>query len=230
MAVSGTSTFDLDILEMVEEAYERAGKEMRSGYDLRTARRSLNILAQEWTNRGINLWTVEQRTLPLVQGTDVYTLDPDIIDLIEHVIRFNAGQGTLQTDYQITRTSVSTYALRTTKLVQARPTEIYVDRQRSAPRITLWPVPNEEPMQLVYWILRRINDAGAYTNTIDMPSRFIPAMTSGLAYHIACKVAPTDHQLISRLETDYEKQYGLAAQEDRDRADLRIVPFTNGYF
>ncbi len=229
MVVSGTSTFNPDILEMVEEAYERAGREMRSGYDLKTARRSLNILAQEWTNRGINLWTVEQRILPLVQGQLTYTLDPDIIDLIEHVIRFNTGAGDSQNDYQITRISVSTYALRTSKLVQSRPTEIYVDRQRDAPQITLWPVPNEEPMQLIYWILRRINDAGSYSNTVDMPSRFIPAMTAGLAHHIAAKIFPNDHQLISRLKIDYEEQYGLAAQEDRDRSDLRIVPFTNGY-
>ncbi len=225
MAVSGTSTFNPDILEMVEEAFERAGREMRSGYDLATARRSLNILAQEWTNRGINLWTVEERTLTLTEGTAEYTLDGDVIDLIEHVIRFNAGEGSSQNDYQISRASVSTYAHRTSKLMRSRPTEIYVNRLRDAPVVTLWPVPNGEPMQLVYWILRRINDAGDYSNTIDMPSRFIPAMTAGLAYHLAAKINPDNHQLIARLEAAYERQYDLAGQEDRDRADLRIVPF-----
>lgn len=230
MVVSGISTFNPDILEMAEEAYERAGREMRAGYDLKTARRSLNILAQEWTNRGINLWTVEERALTLVQGQAIYTLPADIIDLIEHVIRFNAGEGSSQNDYQITRTSVSTYALRTSKLVQARPTEIYVNRQRDAPVITLWPVPNEEPMQLIYWILRRINDAGDYTNTIDMPFRFIPAMTAGLAYYLATKIDPANHTLINRLKVAYDEQYGLAAQEDRDRSDLRIVPLMNQYF
>ncbi len=210
---------------MVEEAFERAGREVRSGYDLKTARRSLNILAQEWTNRGINLWTVEERALVLVKGQVEYVLAPDIIDLIEHVIRLNAGQGSRQNDYQITRTSVSTYALRTSKLVQSRPTEIYVDRQRDAPTVTLWPVPDGEPMQLIYWILRRINDVGDYTNNIDMPSRFIPAMTSGLAYHIAAKMDPTNDRLIARLKMAYEEQYDLAGQEDRDRSDLRVVPF-----
>ncbi len=229
MAVSGTSTFNLDILEMVEEAYERAGHELRSGYDLATARRSLNIIAQEWTNRGINFWTVEERLLPLVQGQDTYTLDPDVIDLIEYVIRFNAGEGANQTDYQITRISVSTYAQRTSKLTQARPTEIYVDRQRDAPQITVWPTPNSEPMQLIYWILRRINDAGIYTNNVDLPSRFIPPMTAGLAYHLACKKDPTNRQLIDRLKMAYEEQYAVAAQEDRDRSDLRMVPFMSTY-
>lgn len=224
MAVSGTSTFNLDILEMVEEAYERAGHELRSGYDLATARRSLNILAQEWANRGLNLWTVEQRTLTLVEGTGSYTLDGDVVDLIEHVVRFNAAVQDRQTDYQLTRVSVSTHAQRSAKLNRSRPTEIYVDRQRDAPQVHLWPIPNNEPMVLVYWVIRRINDAGGYTNNVDLPTRFIPAITAGLAFHLAAKKDPGNTELLTRLESAYERQYELAAQEDRDRSTLTLTP------
>lgn len=221
MATSGTTTFNLDILELIEESFERAGLELRQGYDLATARRSLNILMLEWQNRGINLWTVEQRQIPLVTGQFIYTLGPDIIDLLDHVIRRNTG--VQQIDYQITRISVSTYATRTNKNVRSRPTEIYIDRQRDAPEITLWPVPESDEFILVYWVLRRVEDVGAYGNTMDISPRFIPAIAAGLAYHIAVK-KPEAMNRIEMLKGIYEEQFTLAAQQDREKASLQIVP------
>ena len=221
MATSGTTTFNLDILELVEEAFERAGLELRQGYDLATARRSLNIMMLEWQNRGINLWTVEQRQVVLTTGQFLYTLEADIIDLLDHVIRRNTG--VQQIDYQITRISVSTYATRTNKNVRSRPTEIYIDRQRDAPEITLWPVPESSEFTLVYWVLRRIQDVGGSTNTMDISPRFIPAIAAGLAYHIAVK-KPEALNRVEMLKAIYEEQFRLAAQEDREKASLQMVP------
>ena len=221
MATSGTTLFELDAVDLIEEAFERAGGESRTGYDMRTARRSLNLMALEWQNRGINLWTVEERTLTLVPGQDRYTLGTDIIDLLEHIIR--QGVGAQQIDYQMTRISVSTYATRSNKLVQSRPTEIYIDRQRDAPVITLWPVPEDNTYTLVYWIMRRIQDVGAYTNTLDAPERFLPAMAAGLAYYIAMK-KPESRQFVPELKRVYDEQFAYAAEEDREKASLMIVP------
>ena len=226
MAVSGTTTFNLDIPDLVEEAYERAGLELRSGYDMRTARRSINLMMTDWANRGINMWTVEQRSQTLSDGVATYTLGTDIIDLIEHIIRLPNTTGLLsnQTDYQISRTSVSTYATRTSKEVTGRPTEIYIDRQRDAPTVTLWPVPDNTGYELIYWMLRRIDDVGGYTNTVDLPFRFLEALTSGLAFHIALKRPKDAGPLIDGLETRYETAFARAAMEDRDKADSRFVP------
>lgn len=223
MAVSGTTLFDLDAIDMIEEAYERAGLESRSGYDMRTARRSLNLMALEWQNRGINLWTVDERSLALQAGVDRYTLDTDIIDLLEHIIRQNVGQGAQQIDYQMNRISVSTYATRSNKLTESRPTEIYVNRQRDAPIITLWPVPEDDSYTLVYWVLRRIQDVGAYTNTFDAPERFLPAMTAGLAYYIAMK-KPEGQPRLANLKTVYDEQFQWAAEEDREKASVKVQP------
>lgn len=221
MATSGTTTFNLDFLELAEEAFERAGTELRMGYDLATARRSLNIMLLEWQNRGINLWTVEQRTLALTGGTEIYTLGGDVIDLLDHVIRQNVG--IQQIDYQITRISVSTYATRAIKNTRSRPTEIYIDRQRDAPVVTLWPVPEDSSFTLVYWVLRRIQDVGDYTNTLDVNARFIPALAAGLAYRIAVK-KPTAMNRIELLKALYEEEMNLAEQQDREKASLQIVP------
>ena len=225
MAVSGTTTFDLDIPELVEEAFERAGLRLSSGYDMKTARRSINLMMTDWANRGINLWTVEERILPLVDGTKTYTLGSDIVDLIEHVIRLPNTSASVsnQTDYMITRSSVTTYATRTAKEVKARPTEIYIDRQREAPQITLWPVPDNSGYSLVYWVLRRINDVGDYANTMDVPFRFLEPLTAGLAFNIAQK-RPEVADRVDNLEMRYERAFQRAAAEDREKADLRIVP------
>src|SRR5512135_1299094 len=160
MTTSATTTFDLDLTELVEEAFERCGKELRSGYDLRTARRSLNLLFAEWANRGVNLWTVQTNTISLVSGTATYDLPTDCVDLLEHVIRTNSGTS-IQADLSITRISVSTYATIPNKNVTGRPVQVYVNRAQSVPTITVWPVPDpSNSYTFAYWYLRRIQDAG----------------------------------------------------------------------
>ena len=142
MTTSGTATFNMDFTEIAEEAWERAGREMRSGYDLRTARRSMNLLTIEWQNRGINMWTIDEGTVNLVEGTATYALPADTIDLLEHVIRTNSGNVSTQSDLSISRISVSTYASIPNKLTKGRPIQIYIDRGQANPSATVWPVPD----------------------------------------------------------------------------------------
>lgn len=224
MTTSGTALFNLDFAELAEEAWERAGREMRSGYDLRTARRSMNLLTIEFANRGINLWTIESGSQLLTPGTATYNLPADTIDIIEHVIRTNAGNATLQSDLTISRISVSTYASIPTKLTQGRPIQIFVERLRDQPRFTLWPVPDSSiQYTLFYYRLRRIEDAGDGSNTPDAPFRFLPAIASGLAYYIALKT-PELSSRVPMLKQDYDEQFNLAAGEDREKASVRFVP------
>lgn len=224
MTTSGTTAFNLDLAELVEEAFERCGAELRTGYDLRTARRSLNLLFADWANRGINLWTVAQGTIPLVAGTATYNLPSDTVDLLEHVIRTGAGSASTQADLSITRISVSTYATIPNKLTQARPIQVYINRQSPTPTITVWPIPdNTTPYQFVYWYLRRIQDAGDGANTMDVPFRFIPCMVSGLAYYLAMKL-PGALDRLQTLKAQYDQDWQLAADEDREKAAVRFVP------
>ena len=223
MATSGTAAFNLDLSEIVEEAFERCGSQLRTGYDLRTARRSLNLMFADWANRGLNMWTFEQGTINLVPGTATYNLPVDTVDLLEHVIRTGAGNEATQADLTITRISVSTYATIPNKLQQARPIQIWVERL-DQPRVTLWPVPdNVQPYQLVYWRLRRIQDAGDGVNTMDMPFRFIPCMVAGLAYYLSMKV-PGAADRMSVLKAQYDEAWDLASTEDREKAPDRLVP------
>jgi hypothetical protein len=223
MATSGVANFNLDLSEIVEEAFERAGGELRSGYDLRTARRSLNLLFADWANRGINMWTFEQGTINLVPGQATYDLPTDTVDLLEHVIRTGAGNASTQADLTITRISVSTYATIPNKLQQARPIQIWIERL-DTPRVTLWPVPdNSQTYQLVYWRMRRIQNAGEGVNTMDMPFRFIPCMVAGLAYYLALKV-PGAIQRLDVLKMQYDEAWQLASGEDQEKAALRFVP------
>lgn len=224
MATSGTAVFNPDFGEIAEEAYERIGIELRTGYQFASARRSLNIMAQEWQNRGINLWTVESGTVAIVANTATYTLPADTIDIIEHQLR--DGSGASQTDYTLTRISVSTYAQQTNKLVTGRPLQIYVDRKRDAPQVTLWPVPDSS-YTLAYWRMRRIQDVGSGgANTIDVPSRFIPCLVAGLAYHLAVK-NPSSADRVAFLKGEYEEQFRMAAEEDRERATTSFVPYSS---
>ena len=244
MTTTGTTSFDPNLNELVEEAFERAGMELRSGYDLRTARRSLNLLTVEWANRGINLWTVESGSIPMVAGTATYSLPTDTIDLIEHVIRTNDGSTSLQSDLTISRISVSTYASIPAKLNQGRPIQVYVNRQSAQtypatgnsttgidepagvnpPNITVWPVPNvSDYYTFVYWRLRRIQDAGNGVNTQDIPFRFLTCMVAGLAYYIAQKY-PDGQARLPFLKAEYDQQWDLAAGEDREKASVRFVP------
>jgi hypothetical protein len=303
---SGASGFNLDLTELVEEAFERAGSELRTGYDLRTARRSLNIMFADWANRGINLWTIETGTIDLVPGQNTYPLPDDTIDLLEHVIRTGANVAATQADLSITRISVSTYATIPNKITQARPIQIWIQRYngqtspvsstltttitststeivlsdvtglpaagfikidneiinygyitqntnavtgtlyncfrgqqntiaaahtaaavvywQQVPAVTLWPTPdNSQTYQLVYWRLRRTQDAGGGVNIMDVPFRFIPCMAAGLSYYIAGKI-PTGMERIPMLKAQYDEAWELAAYEDHEKAALRLVP------
>lgn len=231
MATSGTTTWNPDIGELVEEAYERAGLELRSGYDLKTARRSLNFLLAEWANKGLNLWTVNTGTLTLVAGQKTYTtadgLPADAVDYIEHVCR--TASGGVNTDISLNRISVSTYANIPTKDQTGRPYQIYVDRATAAPKITLWPVPDSSTTYtLTYWYLKRMDDAtNPVSQTIQVPFRFYNALVAGLAYQVALK-KPEAAERISMLKDLADEAFQLAADEDRDRASNRFVPFV-GY-
>jgi hypothetical protein len=297
---SGASSFNLDLTELVEEAFERAGGELRTGYDLRTARRSLNIMFADWANRGINLWTIEQGTIDFVQGQNTYPLPNDTIDLLEHVIRTGANIASTQADLTITRISVSTYATIPNKITQARPIQIWIQRYNGqtsptgltldgaitssatqitldsvvglpaagfvkidseiinysyisgntlyncfraqqnttaashtdntavyweqVPAVTVWPTPdNAQTYQLVYWRLRRTQDAGGGVNIMDVPFRFIPCMAAGLSYYIAGKI-PTGAERLGFLKQQYDEAWELAAYEDHEKAALRLVP------
>jgi len=222
MTTSGTTAFNMDFAEIAEEAWERAGREMRSGYDLRTARRSMNLLTIEWQNRGLNMWTFEQGTQVLTPGTATYTLPADTIDLLDHVLR--TGSGTTQADLAVSRISVSTYATIPNKNSTGRPIQLYVQRLRDAPQVTVWPVPDAtQTYTLVYWRMRRIQDAGNGVETSDVQFRFLPCLVAGLAYYIAMK-DPALAERVPMLKAIYDEQFDLAAGEDREKASVRFVP------
>ena len=300
MATSGTAVFNLDLSEVVEEAFERCGSELRTGYDLRTARRSLNLLFADWANRGINMWTMEQGTITLVYNQMTYALPNDTVDLLEHQIRTNANNTTLQADLNITRISVSTYATIPNKLTTSRPIQILVQRNNGmdspigatlpaqisatettitlsstaglpaqgfikidnevivygyitgntlyncfrgqqgttaaihtsgttvywaqVPAVTVWPVPdNSTTYTLVYWRLRRTQDAGQGVDVADVPFRFIPCMVAGLSYYMGMKI-PDAYDRLPILKAQYEEAWQLAADEDREKAAIRFVP------
>ena len=187
-----------------------------------SARRSLDIMTAEWSNRGLNLWTIEQGSIPLIAGTASYTLPADTIDLIEHTLR--TGSGTSQTDFSIDRLGVSGYVDIVSKNQQGRPIQIYVTRT-ATPSIQVWPVPSDNTYTLIYWRMRRIQDSGAATNTIDIPSRFIPPLVAGLAYYIAMK-KPALMDRVPFLKSIYDEQFQLAQDEDRERVSLRLVPYS----
>ena len=230
MTTSGTSGFNLDLNDIIEEAFERCGVEVRTGYEHRTARRSLNLLTIEWANRGINLWTIEQGSIPLVQGQIVYTLPVDTIDLLDQVIRTQSGVN--QTDINISRISVSTYATIPNKNTQGRPIQVWIDRQSgateptgvAAPEIYVWPTPDQSNFYtFVYWRLRRIQDAGTGTSTQDIPFRMLTCLVAGLAYYLSLKI-PEAANRIEMLKMAYEEQWLLASSEDREKASLRLAP------
>jgi hypothetical protein len=306
MTTSGLTSFNLDLNDMVEEAFERAGSELRTGYDLRTASRSLNLLFADWANRGINMWTFEQNTITLVTGQPTYALPDDTVDLLDHVIRTNANVANNQADLTITRISMPTYATIPNKLIQARPIQVWVQRltggsnaltgtvqatisatdttipvtslvgiptagfiqigteligfnetspaSGSTPAylynctrgqdgttaathatgaamslvqknsITVWPTPNAgTTYQFVYWRMRRIQDAGGGTKTMDVPFRFVPCLAAGLAYYIALKV-PEGLQRLDVLKQQYDEAWDRAAGEDQEKAAVRFVP------
>ena len=233
MATTGVADFNMEFTEIAEEAWERAGREMRSGYDLRTARRSMNLLTIEWQNRGINMWTIEEGFIDLIQGQSAYALPADTIDLLEQVIRTNQGNANTQADLTISRISMPTYASIPNKLTQGRPIQINVERLRDAPVVNIWPVPDQgtavAPFYILrYWRMRRIENAGAGAETPDVTFRFLPCLVAGLAYYIASK-DPDLMPRIPMLQAEYERQFELAAGEDREKATIRLVPRLSSY-
>jgi hypothetical protein len=225
MTTSGTASYNPTLEEIIEDAFERATggtRTLQSGYDYRTARRSLNFLAMEWANRGVNLWTVEQGIIPLVAGVPSYQLPADTVDLIEYMLR--TGSDTTQRDVPLQRISVSTFANIPNKTQKGAPTQIMVQRVAPHPILTLWPIPNSASMSLVSWRLRRIQDAGANgAATVDIPFRFIPAMVAGLAFHLSQKLKEGEGRAVL-LKQEYEAEFDLASLEDREKATLRLVP------
>jgi hypothetical protein len=241
MAVTtSTTAFNPTLNELMEEAFERCGVEMRTGYHFRTARRSLNLLITEWANRGINLWTIEQGQIPLVQGQYVYDLPNDTVDLLEHVIRTSPGQVSNQTDINISRISVSTYSTIPNKLTQGRPIQVWINRRSGQttdavgatpayPQINIWPSPDQGTLAspyyyFVYWRLRRIVDAGTGVNVEDIPFRFQNALIAGLACKLALKLPEVSIDRMNILKAEYAEAWEMAAGEDREKAPDRFVP------
>jgi len=218
---TGTTSFNLNLNELVEEAYERCGAEARTGYDFRTARRSLNLMLAEWANRGINMWTMDSGTIPLVAGTATYTLPLDTVDLLDSVIR--TGTGSNQVDIAISRIAESTYATIPNKNATGRPIQVWIQRLSGAspsagvtvnPQITVWPIPDSSTTYTyVYWRLRRLQDAGDGINGQDIPFRFLPVLVAGLAYYLSFKIPGAD-----------QRSMGL---KDREKAPVRLVPRRN---
>ena len=223
MATSGTTAFDLDLGDCVEEAFERAGVEVFSGYDLSTARRSLNLMLLDWHNRGIPMWTVEQGTQALTASDGEYNMPTDTVDILDAVLR--TGTGTSQVDVAMTRMSFSEYASIPNKNSEGRPTRWYLQRNTTTPVLTLWQVPDSAATYtFVYWRMRRMYEAGAggaYNQ--DVPFRFLPALVSGLAYHIAVKKSKDNDRIVG-LKLVYEEDLRRAEQDDRDRSSWFIRP------
>jgi len=214
MATSGSRDFNLDVGEIIEEAFERCGLEVRTGYDARTARRSLNLMFADWANRGINMWTVEQGTITLTQGQAQETLLPDVVDVLEIVLRRG------NTDYEVERISRGDYVTLPNKTTQGRPSQFWFNRQIN-PVINLWAVPENSTDQIIYYYVQRIEDADSLVDTTDMPFRFYPCMVAGLAYYIAMKRAP---DRLQPLKSVYEEEFQRAADEDEDRVPLKLQP------
>lgn len=223
MATSGTTAFTLDLLEIIEEAFERCGSEARSGYDFRTARRSMNLLFADWANRGVNLWTLDAGTITLAAGVAAYTLPADTIDVLDCVLRINDGVAETQNDRPLVRVSNSVYSGITNKMTPGTPNQITVTRGIATPTITLYPVPNSNTQKLVCWRLRRIQDMTNAADGGDIPFRLLPAFASGLAYYLAFKI-PGAMALTDKLKAVYEEDWMRASDEDRDRASVRFVP------
>ena len=214
MATSSSVNFELDVASYVEEAFERCGLEVRTGYDLKTAKRSLNLLLADWANRGLNQWTIAQRTQTVTQGTSSYNLGTDVVDVLSMVVRRS------NSDLAMTRISRDAYLVINSKTTQSRPSQFFIDRQIT-PVIKLWPTPENSTDTLVFDCLTRIDDADTFTNTVDVPFRFYPCLAAGLAYYLSIKKAP---ERIQVLKTIYDEEFDKAQAEDRDRASFSVSP------
>jgi hypothetical protein len=225
MATSGTYAFTLDLADMIEESFERAGLELRTGYDFRTARRSIDLLMLEWQNRGLNLWTIQEGTTSITAGTARYVLAGDIVDIIEAYIRTDSGDSSKQFDQVLTRVSISQYSHLSNKLNKAKPLQYWLEKDPAAIAVNLWPVPDTaETYTLGYYYMQRVEDSGSpASNNMDVPSRYLPCLVSGLAYQISLK-RPEVSDRAPLLKSEYEEQWNLAADADREKAAFRITP------
>jgi len=220
MTTSGSKDFELDVADYIEEAFERCGLEVRTGYDLKTAKRSLNLMLADWSNRGLNQWTIKQRSLTLTANDGEYNLSSDVIDVLSVVVRVS------DTDYSLIRLSRDDYITIPTKTSTGRPNQFFLDRQIT-PNLKVWPVPDSSTSYTIYYdALTRMDDADIYTNTMDMPFRFYPCLAAGLAYYLSLKKNP---QRTPLLKSVYEEEFQRAADEDRDRASFNVVPSV-GYY
>ena len=214
MAVSDSTDFELDVAEYIEEAFERCGLEVRTGYDLKSAKRSLNLMLAEWANRGLNQWTITQTTQALTSGTATYNLNTNVIDILSVVLRRSS------TDFAMERISRSTYLGIPTKSTTGRPNQFFLDRQIT-PVLKIWPTPENSTDTIIFDALTRMDDADTFINTMDMPFRFFPCLAAGLAYYISMKRAPNRTQMLKAV---YEEEFQRAMTEDRDRASFNVVP------
>jgi len=219
MTTSGSKNFELDVSDYIEEAFERCGVEVRTGYDLKTAKRSLNLLLADWANRGLNQWTIKQTTVTCVSGTADYTLDADTIDILSVVVRRDS------TDYGIERLSRDEYLNIPDKTSTGRPSQFFLDRQIT-PVLKVWTTPENSTDQLIFDRLVRIDDADTFTNTMEVPFRFYPCLAAGLAYYISIKKAPNRTQFLKAI---YEEEFERAMTEDRDRASFNVAPSLEYY-
>ena len=219
MTTSGSTDFELAVDDYIEEAFERCGLEIRTGYDLKTAKRSLNLMLAEWANRGLNQWTIVQRTQALTADNTEYDLGDDVIDVLSLVVRRSG------TDFNMSRISRDTYLSIPTKTTTGRPTQYFLDRQIT-PNLKIWPAPENSTDVIHYDALTRIQDADTMQNTVEIPFRFYPCLSAGLAYYISLKRAPDRIQLLKNI---YEEEFDRAMAEDRDRSSFTIAPSLDYY-
>lgn len=228
MATSGTTTFNLDISDIMEEAYDLCGLELRSGYSFRGAKRALNLVFLEWQNKGLNLWTVEQGSVSVTEGTSSYTVDASALDIVDVFIRTDAGDETKQFDQRLNRISRTEYNHQSNKLLQAKPTQFYVDKDSGSIKLVLWSTP-DKAYTLVYDYIQRIEDTGdVASNNVDVPSRYLPCLTYALAYNLAVK-SPEAQPRVPMIKQRYDELWKDVSDADRERASVRFVPDLGTY-
>jgi len=228
MATSGSKNFELDVADYVEEAFERCGIELRTGYDLKTATRSLNLMLAEWSNRGLNQWSIKEKTVAMVEDTTTYNVDSTngtaAIDVLDVFIRETIGSEA--TDLPMSRLSRAEYSHITTKSTTGKPNQFFVNKQLT-PTISVWPAPDKNSTYTIHMnVLTRMDDADAGANTLDMPFRFYPCLAAGLAYYISLKRAPDRTQMLKAL---YEDEFARALAQDEDRSSFNISPNLRSY-
>jgi len=230
MATSGTTAFTLDLGDIMEEAHDLCGSELRSGYDYRGAKRALNLIFLEWQNKGLNLWKIEQGTQTLTSGTNSYALPSSALEVVDVFVRTNAGDTSRQFDQRLNRISRTEYNHQAIKLLESKPTQFYIDKGTSSNNIVLWATPDSsETYTLVYDYLQRIEDAGnPASNNADVPSRYLPCLTYALAYNLACKM-PEAQNRVPMIKQRYDELWNEVSDADRERAAIRFVPDLSSY-